>query len=78
MKVEMLIDFNPDVNHPKVQELGAYDLFCEIVRLNLNKGYVRFGLKSLTGQYFINCDDIPLHNFRSFCVQIQSYGGVCH
>ncbi|HBU2310246.1 TPA: hypothetical protein MCT59_003792 [Klebsiella pneumoniae] len=78
MKVEMLIDFNPDVNHPKVQELGVYDFFCTVVRTHLNKGYVRFGLKSLTGQYFINCDDIPVDRFIDFRNEIESLGGVCH
>lgn len=78
MKVLMLMDFKPDVNHPKVVELGPYDLFCAVVRTHLNKGSVRFGLKSLTGQYFIECDDIPVDKFIDFRNEIESLGGVCH
>lgn len=77
MKTQMFFEFKPDVNHPKVVELGVYDFFVEILRRHLDKGHVLYGMKSLTGQYFIETDGVPLDNITNFVKELEMVGGVC-
>lgn len=76
MKTQMFFEFKPDVNHPKVVELGPYDLFVEILRKHLDKGHVLYGMKSLSGRYFIETDGVPLENITNFVKELESMGGV--